>query len=403
MAVARAPKTTQHVPRRLRNILALDDFDAAAKAYLPRMIYGFIAGAAETGASLSRATQSFGAYAFVPRTLINVSNRDQSRVLMGRRYAAPFGVAPLGGASISAYRGDLTLAVAASDMDVPMIMSASSLIRLEEVASVYPGAWFQAYLAGDRARIKPMVTRVERAGFGTLVITVDAPVPGNRENNARNGYSMPIRITPKVALDCAIHPRWLLGTFARTLLMSGMPHFENMDAARGPPMTSRTLVRNLGDRDRFEWSHLDLVRKLWPGKLVVKGVLSVSDALRLRDLGVDGVILSSHGGRQLDHVIAPLDVLPAIKSEVSDIAIMIDGSIRRGTDAMKAIALGADFVFLGRPFMFAAAIAGRVGVLHAMNLLHDEIDRNMAMLGITSLEELGPGHLMGRTYNYYDR
>lgn len=354
----------------------------------------------ETGQSQRRAVEAFNAYAFVPNTLVDVSGREQTRPLFGKRYAAPFGVAPLGGAAISAFRGDLVLAEAARDFNVPMIMSATSLIKLEEVAFSFPDVWFQTYLPGDPARIVPMIARIEKAGIDSLVVTVDTPVPGNRENNARSGYSMPIRVTPKVALDCALHPRWPLWTFLRTLLRSGMPHFENMDATRGPPMFSRNLIRNLGSRDQFAWPHLELIRRKWPGKLVVKGILSLPDAVRLRDLGVDGIVLSSHGGRQLDHAVAPLEVLPPIRSQVPDIAVMLDGGIQRGTDVMKALALGADFVFVGRSFMFAAAVAGSPGVYHAMKLLYDEIDRNMAMLGVTSLIQLGPAHLASRTNDF---
>jgi L-lactate dehydrogenase (cytochrome) len=374
--------------RRLNRILALEDFDAAAKAYLPRMIHGFIDGAVETGAAQKSAARAYEDYAFVPRTLVDVSRRNQERVLFGRRYAAPFGIPPLGGAAVAAYRGDIVLARAAALMNQPMIMSASSLIRLEEVRVEYPGAWFQAYLAGDDARIDAMIDRVAAAGFETLVITVDTPVPGNRENNVRNGYSMPVRIAPRVVLDCALHPRWLIETFARTFIRHGMPHFENMDAVQGPPMLSRNLARNLDERDRLAWPHIEAIRKRWPGKLVIKGVLAVPDATRAKDIGADGLIVSSHGGRQLDHAVAPLKVFPRIKSAVGDLPVMIDGGIRRGTDVLKAIALGADFVWVGRPMLFAAAIAGCAGVVHAMTLLREEISRNMAMLGVTSLDDL---------------
>jgi L-lactate dehydrogenase (cytochrome) len=381
------------LPRKLQSILSLEDFEAPARRLLPRMVYGYIAGAVETGAGYRKSARAFDDYSFVPRVLRNVSTREQSIRLLGKTYSSPVGIAPLGGAAISAYRGDLMLADAARRMNQPMIMSASSLIRLEELYRVYPGAWFQAYLAGDEQRIEPMIDRVAAAGFETLVITVDTPVPGNRENNVRNGYSMPIRMTPRMALDCLLHPRWTLLTLGQTFLRHGMPHFENMDAMRGPPMMSRNLVRNLGDRDQFDWRHLALIRRRWAGKLVVKGVLAREDARRCRELGVDGIILSNHGGRQLDHSISPLHVLPEMRAEMGDLTLMIDGSMRRGADVLKALALGADFAFVGRPFMFAAALAGSRGVMHAMDLLRGEIDRNMAMLGVDCLDELNSGFL----------
>ena len=358
------------------------------------MVHGFIAGAVETASAQRAAAEAYEDYSFLPRTLIDVAQRDQSITLFGRRFAVPFGISPIGGTAIAAYRGDLEFAAAAHTMQQPMIMSASSLIKLEDVQRQYPAAWFQAYLAGDNARIEPMVARVAAAGFETLVITADTPVPGNREYNQRSGYSMPIRVTPRVAFDCATHPSWLIGTIARTILLHGIPHFENMDAERGPPMFSRNLTRNFSGRDGFSWTHLELIRKCWGGNLVVKGLLAPDDVRRARDLGANGVILSSHGGRQLDYAVAPLRMLPIIKAEVSDMLLMIDGGIRRGTDVLKALALGASAVFVGRPFIFSNALAGRDGVIHTGNILKDEIDRNMAMLGLTNLADLSADYLI---------
>lgn len=380
--------------RRLASVLSLDDFEIKARSYLPRMVHGFIAGSVETGAAYRAAADAYLDYSFIPRTFTDVSARSTGIRLFDREYGVPFGIAPIGGAAIAAYRGDLALAEGAAATRQPMIMSASSLIRLEEVQRAYPAAWFQAYLAGDHNRIAAMVARVERAGFDTLVITADTPVPGNRENNVRSGYNMPIRITPRVALDCALHPRWLLGTIGRTFRYHGMPYFENMDAGRGPPMFSRNFARDMNSRDRLSWSHIEWIRANWRGRLVIKGLLAVEDVRRARDIGVDGVILSSHGGRQLDHAVAPLRVLPQIRREVPDITLMIDGGIRRGTDILKALALGASAVFVGRPYIFAASLAGAAGVLHASALLQEEVSRGMALLGVTSLDNMSTDRLV---------
>jgi L-lactate dehydrogenase (cytochrome) len=377
----------------LKDMLALQDFEDAARSFLPQMIYGFISGSVETGAAKQENASAYRDYALVPRVLRDVSKREHSKALFGRSYSVPFGIAPIGGAAIAAYRGDLVLAEAARQFNQPMILSASSLIKLEDIRRCNPAAWFQAYLAGDTARIDAMIDRVASAGFETLVVTVDTPVPGNRENNVRSGYSMPIRITPRVAIDCATHPRWLLGTFARTLFHHGMPHFENMDAVRGPPMMSRHLIRDLGNRDQLTWQHLTRIRERWSGTLVIKGLLAVDDVSMAREIGADGVILSNHGGRQLDHAIAPLHVLPQIRHANKDLVIMIDGGIRRGTDVLKALILGADLVFVGRPFICAAAIGGAQGVLRASQLLAEEISRNMALLGVCSLDELESQHI----------
>lgn len=385
--------TTGSAAQRWRKMLSLEDFHAAARSYLPRMIYGFISGSVERGAAAKMAAEAYDHYAFVPRILRDVADRDCGITLFGHRYSVPFGIAPMGGAGIAAYCGDLVLAEAAARFEMPMILSATSLISLEEVRRQYPHAWFQPYLAGDEARIRPMIERVKAAGYDTLVLTADTPIPGNRENNTRNGYSMPIKVTPKVALDCALHPGWLLGTFGRTLKTRGLPHFENMEAERGPPIMSRKLKRNFSDRDRFSWEHVKLIRRLWPGRLVIKGLLSIVDVRIAQRIGADGVILSSHGGRQLDYAVAPLQVLDEVRKAKLELPVMIDGGIRRGSDVLKAIALGASAVFVGRPFLYAAVIGGANAVVHAANLLKEEVDRNMALLGVNSVNELDPDYL----------
>ncbi len=356
------------------------------------MIYGFIAGGAETEASVRANRDSFAHYALLPRVLVDTSQRTAGVELFGHRYAAPVGIAPLGAAALAAYRGDLELARGATQSGVPMILSATSLIRLEQVAQA-GSQWFQAYVPGDPARIEALLARVAAAGFRVLVLSADVPVLGNRENNLRNGFSLPLVPSARLCWESLTHPRWLCGTLLRTLVRHGMPHFENMDAERGAPILSRDLVRELGQRDRLSWEHLRLMRRLWKGPLVVKGVLSVDDALRARDCGVDGLILSNHGGRQLDGAVAPLHVLPQLAERLSDAVLMLDGGIRRGTDVLKALALGARFVFIGRPFLYAAALGGAGLVGEAVQLLKQEIERDMALMGINDLRELGAQHL----------
>lgn len=383
-------------PRRLQRILCLDDFEPAARAHLPRPVFGYVAGAAETNVSLADNRAAFGDYAFLPRVLTDVSRRTQEATLFGHAYAAPFGIAPLGISALYAYRGDLVLARAAAAANVPMIMSGSSLIPLEDVVAATPGAWFQAYLPGDVAQIDALVERVVRASFRTLVVTVDSQVAGNRENNVRAGFSTPLRPTPRLAFDGITHPRWLLGTFLRTLVRHGLPHFENNYATRGAPILSPSVVRDYSDRGHLTWEHLARIRRKWPGTLVVKGILDPRDARLARDTGADGIVVSNHGGRQLDGAVAPLRALPAVVAACPDVPVMLDGGVRRGTDVLKALCLGARFVFVGRPFGYAAAIAGEAGVRHAIAILATEILRDLAMLGATSLTDLGPQWLVPR-------
>src|SRR5579871_4127826 len=372
--------------------LALEDLEREARRRLPRMIYGFIAGGAETQASVLANRASFAAQALLPRVLVDTSRRSTAVTLFGRAYAAPFGIAPMGAAAVCAYRGDLALARGACEAGIPMILSATSLIALEQVQAS-GASWFQAYLPGDQARIEALVERVAAARYEVLVLTADVPVPANRENNVRNGFSLPVVPGLRFCWEALSHPGWLFGTLLATLTRHGMPHFENMDAVRGPPILSRHLMRELGARDRLTWEHLQLIRRQWKGTLVVKGILSLEDALRARDCGADGVILSNHGGRQLDGAIAPLRVLPQIAARLPETVVMLDGGVRRGTDVLKALALGARFVFIGRPFLYAAALGGAALVRDAARLLMQEVSRDMALMGVNELAELQASHV----------
>jgi L-lactate dehydrogenase (cytochrome) len=380
--------------KQLQDVLSLDDFESAARRRLPRPIFGYVAGAVETDWSLHDNRAAFAEFGFLPRMLVDVSKRSQQTTLFGKTYAAPFGISPLGISALYAYRGDIVLATAAAAANIPMIMSSSSLIRLEDVAKESKTAWFQAYLPGDVPDITALIDRVARAGFETLVVTVDSQVAGNRENNIRTGFSTPLRPSLRLAWDGLTHPRWLFGTVLRTLLHHGMPHFENNYARRGAPIISPNVLRDYSDRGHLNWEHFRLIRRLWKGPLVIKGILDKADAIASRDAGADGIIVSNHGGRQLDGAVAALRVLPGIAAACPQIPVMMDGGVRRGTDVLKALALGAKCVFIGRPFGYAAAVAGAAGVSHAIGLLSAEVDRDMAMLGSPDLQELGPGRLM---------
>ncbi|MBB5693695.1 alpha-hydroxy acid oxidase [Muricoccus pecuniae] len=382
------------LPRRLRSVLALDDFEPAARRKLPRPLFGYIAGAAETNSSLKDNRGVFGEWAFRPRYLVDVSRRSMVTSLFGRECSAPFGIAPMGISAMMAYRGDLVLARAARDANIPMIMSGSSLVPLEEVVREAPDSWFQAYLPGEPARIAALVDRVAAAGFRTLVLTVDVTTMGNRENNVRSGFSTPLKPTLRLAWDGAIRPRWLWDTMFRTLRHHGMPHFENSYATRGAPIIARNVERDFGARDHLNWSHLAQIRQRWKGKLVVKGILHGEDARRVHEEGVDGVIVSNHGGRQLDGAISAFRALPEVKSAAGDMVVMMDGGIRRGSDVLKAMALGADFVFVGRPFLYAAAVGAEAGVRHGIEILSSEVDRNLALLGVQRPDEVGMHHLV---------
>jgi L-lactate dehydrogenase (cytochrome) len=376
-------------PQLRQAVLALDDFEVLASRRLPRPVFGYIANGSETNWSRDDNRAAFRDYALLPRSLVDVAARSLETELFGETSTAPFGIAPVGLSALAAYRGDLALAAAAARSGIPMILSGASLIRMEEVAAVNPRAWFQAYLPGRLDQIDAHLDRIGAAGFRTLVVTVDVPVISNRENAVRSGFSAPLRPSVRLAWDGVARPRWTVATFLKTMLLHGMPHFENTPVGRGAPILARNVLNLVDDRDRLGWDHIAHIRRRWPGRLVLKGILHVADAVRAMEHGIDGLIVSNHGGRQLDTAPSALRTLPSIADAVgSKVTVMLDGGIRRGTDVLKAMALGADFVFLGRPFIYAASVGGEAGVSHAIALLAQEIDRDMALLGTRSLSEI---------------
>ncbi len=384
------------LPRNLARFLALQDFIDQARKVLPRPIYGYVTGGVEDNASLRGNRNVFDEIGFVPKPLVDTTARTMKTELFGRTYSAPFGFAPMGGTSTACYRGDTVLASIAAQANIPMMMSGASLMTMEDVKAAGRTAMFQAYLPGDEERITKTFERCEKAGFDTIAVTVDVQVPANRENNVRSGYSTPLRPSLRLAWDVGTRPKWLFGMFLRTLLTDGMPHVETM----GPrvPMLSVGSKRDYGRRDRLSWKHIALMRKIWKGNLLIKGVVDKDSVRIAREHGLDGVMVSNHGGRQLDGTVSPLRVLPGIREAAGDkMAVIMDSGFRRGTDVLKALALGADFCFIGRPFLCAAACAGAAGVTHAVSLLMDEIDRDMAQLGINSTKEMTKAFLMPMT------
>ena len=372
----------------LKRIYSLDDFERPARRRLPRQLFSYLRNGADDEVSMRRNRAAFDDYVLMPRMLTGVAQRTQKIELFGQTYDSPFGISPVGLSAMWAYRGDIELASAAARANIPAVMSGASLIPMEDVARVAPNTWFQAYMPGDAARVDALMNRIANAGFKTLVLTVDLPVTVNPENYLRNGFSTPLRPGPRLVWDGITHPRWLLGTFGRTLWRHGMPHFENWRAERGAPILSAKVERDFQARDHFDWRHVRQIRDAWTGHLVIKGLVRWQDALLARDAGADGIIVSNHGGRQVDGSAPPLHVLADVVRAVPELPVMMDSGIRRGSDVIKAMALGARCVFAGRPFNYAATVAGAAGVDHAIGILRTEIHRNMALMGINRLDEL---------------
>lgn len=381
--------------RRFNHMLSLDDFERKAAKRLPKPIFAYVSGATERNEAYEDNKNSFYDYGLLPRVLVNVANRTQDVTLMGKKYASAFGIAPMGICAMSAFDGDAELAKAAYSQSIPFIVSGSSLTPLERLIALNPDAWFQAYLPGDINEINKLLDRVDQAGYRTLVITVDVAVLPNRENNVRAGFSTPLKPSLALAWSGIMRPRWLVGTLLKTLLTHGMPHFENSFAHRGAPIMSASVMRDFRAKDHFSWEHIEMIRSRWKGDLVLKGILHPEDATHAVRLGVDAIVVSNHGGRQLDGTVSPIRVLPAIVEAIAgQCQILMDGGVRRGTDVLKAIALGADAVLLGRPFNYALSVGGQAAVQRAAELLKNEIHTNMALLGINQLDELNTNFLI---------
>lgn len=363
-------------------LLSVADYERTAARRLPACVRGYVRGGTEDEVSLHENRRAFEDWQFVPRGLCGVADRHTRVALWGRAFAQPVGIAPTGLAALVAHDGDLHLARAARDAGVPFIISGSSSVPMEELLADNPDCWYQAYFPGDRERIGRILERLARAKVGTLVVTIDTCVAANRENNARLDFNIPFRLTPRLLLDGMLHPRWSLGVFARTLATRGVPRFANLYEEVGTPITVDPPQGFRTGRDRLTWDDLQWLRERWTGRLVVKGVLHPVDAERAAAIGVDGVIVSNHGGRQLDGALAPLHALPEVVRAVpASLPVFMDGGVRRGTDVLKALALGARLVFVGRPTLYGLAVAGRSGVGAVLGLLQQEIERDLALLG----------------------
>ena len=373
---------------RIDECINLDDLRRMARRRLPKIIYDFIEGGVDDEDGLERNEDTFRRRALLPRYLLDVTTRDQSTTLFGRRYASAFGIAPTGG--IGNYRrgGDLLLAAAAREADIPFIMSGAANATMEEVARAAPEhAWFQLYAARYRAIVDDMVRRADELGLSALVITVDVPVGSNRERNRRNGFGRPLRLSLASKLDALRRPAWFADYLRHGIAMMAdwqryAPSGSDADAVGA--FAAEQL------RAPITWAELARIRERWPRKLVLKGILRADDALRAADAGVDGIIVSNHGARQLDRAPSALDVLPGIVDAVGErTCVMLDGGIRRGADVLMALSLGARFVFLGRPTLYGLVAGGQAGAAKAIGILRNEIDVVMGQIGCTALDQLG--------------
>jgi L-lactate dehydrogenase (cytochrome) len=373
--------------RRLDAALTIADLRAIAKRRTPRAAFDYTDGAAEGELSLARARQAFEDIEFHPDVLRPAESVDTSCEILGGRSALPFGIAPTGFTRLMQTEGEIAGASAAGAAGIPFTLSTLGTTSIEDVKAANPHGrnWFQLYVMRDREISYGLVRRAAAAGFDTLQFTVDTPVAGARLRDKRNGFSIPPQLTAGTVLNAIPRPWWwwdFLTTpkleFA-SLQTTGGTVGELLDAAMDPTIS---------------YDDLAVIRDLWPGKIVVKGVQNVPDAVRLIDHGVDGIVLSNHGGRQLDRAPIPFHLLPHVVREVGkDATVMIDTGIMNGADIVAAIALGAKFTLIGRAYLYGLMAGGREGVDRTITILRTEIERTMKLLGVATLDELEPRHV----------
>lgn len=373
--------------RRLRDALTIEDLRRAARRRTPRAAFDYTDGAADDEVSLARARQAFHDVQFNPGVLRDVASVDTSREVLGRRTALPFGIAPTGFTRLMHAEGEIAGATAAAAADIPFALSTMGTTSIEDVAAAAPAGrhWFQLYMWKDRDRSMALVERAARAGFDTLLVTVDVPVAGARLRDVRNGMTIPPTLTPRTVLDAVPRPRWWFDLLTTEPLV-----FASLDSWSG---TVADLLDTMFD-PTVTFADLAWIKEQWPGRLVVKGIQTVDDARRVADLGVDAVLLSNHGGRQLDRAPVPFHLLPEVVAAVGgDVEVHLDTGIMSGQDVVAALAHGARFTMIGRSYLYGLMAGGRDGVDRTIEILRGQIERTMRLLGVRSLDELEPAHV----------
>ena len=365
------------------------DLRERARRRLPLGIWEYAERGVEDECAMARNRAAFEAVTFRPRVLRNVERVDPSTEIFGQRIPFPLAIAPTGAAGLMWHKGDLALARAAASAGVPFIISSASTMDLEQIAEAGGRQWFQLYLWEDRSLSLAVVDRAWAHGCEALFVTLDLPVPPNREYIQRNGFGTPFNLNAKNTLDVLTHPRWLAGVMGRYMLEGGIPTQANLPDRLRAKVTKGAPPGALFKQDNLDWEGVKQLRDRWPGKFVLKGVLHPDDAERALALGVDGIVVSNHGGRALDSSIASIAALPAIADVVGGrMTVFLDSGVRRGSDVVKAVACGADAVLAGRAPLYGLAAFGEPGVARAVELLRSETCRTMAMLGAPTMSEV---------------
>lgn len=371
-------------------LLNVEDHRRAARRALPRFVFDYVDGAADDHHCLARNRRDLDAMTLTPRVLRDTSTVDTSVEVFGTRWRAPFAIAPTGLNGLIRPGGDAALARAAAAVGVPFTLSTASNQRLETVRQAAPDSpqWLQLYVLQERSIAEQLVRRAQQSGVQALVLTVDVPVSGNRERDLRNGFALPLRPTARLAWDLISHPRWSL-----RMAQSGAPTFANLVEDPGAVLSAQAqaaLLSRAMDRS-LVWDSLPWLRGIWHGPLLIKGILHPDDAARALQHGVDGLIVSNHGGRQLDAAPSAIGALGAIVQAVQgQIPVFMDSGVRRGSDVARALALGARAVFVGRPVLYGLATSGQAGAEAVLQILARELALCMTLLGASRVQDLAP-------------
>jgi len=380
--IGRRDPNLSRLQARLERCANIGDVREMARRRTPRSVFDYTDGSAGTESSLRRSRQAYARVEFQPRVLRNVADIDTSVSMLGKRSALPFAFAPTGFTRMMHYLGEPAVAQVAGEAGIPFALSTLGTTSVEDLAAVAPGTrrWFQLYVWHDHAAAEVLVRRAEAAGYDTLILTVDTAVGGIRLRDVRNGLTIPPQLTVRTMADMALYPRWWLN-----LLTTEPLEFASLQSTGGTvgDLLTKVFDPKIGPED-IAW-----LRSVWSGTLILKGVQSVADAVLAADLGVDGVILSNHGGRQIDKGNVPLELLPLVVDELGDrIEVYVDGGITSGQDIVAALAFGARGTLVGRAFLYGLMAGGVDGVRRVVAILDKEIRTTMQLLGVTSVEEL---------------
>jgi len=380
--------TLDPVERRLKKIASVEDYRKYAKRRLPFGVFDYIDGGAEDERTLERNVSAFSKLGFHPRVMRDVSQLDTSTTIFGRPSSMPLILSPTGFTRIAHSQGELAVARAAERAGIPWSLSTMGTRSIEDVAAVSDGEkWFQIYTWRDRALVEELVGRAKAAGYTTVWLTVDTAVLGRRERDVRRGMTLPPKIGPGTIVDGAIHPSWTLD-----FLRNDPITFANIVGHDEDGSTAVSLADHVKRQfdQALSWDDIEWLRSFWDGPIVLKGIQTVADAKQAVAVGVDGIGLSNHGGRQLDDAPAPIELVEPVRQEIGDTGTIIcDGGVRRGSDIVKAIALGADAVAMGRPYLYALGAAGERGVDHLLDFMRDGMERTMALTGARNVAEIG--------------